>query len=131
MTKKITTKKTKVKTVKKERPPYLTGGDFVKAKLESKILLAHVLTHVTSVDITDTKQFIKILVDNELYGKFINELKEIKTEAGFKSKVKKYLKQVPPEYFRSNKFTTFKQVYKDYAYGQAEVHVNGNRSTKN
>ena len=38
MTKKITTKKTKVKTVKKERPPYLTGGDFVKAKLETKML---------------------------------------------------------------------------------------------
>jgi len=131
MTKKITTKKTKVKTVKKEKPPYLTGGDFVKAKLETKILLAHVLTFITSVDITETKQFIKILADNELYGDFISDIKKVKSKAGFRTKVKKYLQRIPPEYFRSEKFTNFKQVDKDYIYGEAEVYISGNRSSNN
>ena len=111
--------------------PYIKGKDLVKTKLSTKIIVARVLTFMSDVEIKDIAQLTKILVDNELYGQFVNEIKEAKTEAGFKSKVKKYLKKIPIQYFRDNKLTNFKHVDKDYIYGHSEVYLNGNRSTNN
>mgnify|MGYP001231373228 CR=1 FL=1 len=125
------TKKKKVATVKKESPPYITGQDLPNTKLKTKLLVASVLTFISNVEITDMKMLTKMLVDNELYGDFVKEVKEAKTELGFTSKVKKYLKKIPVEYLRKNKLTKFKRVDKDYIHGHSEVYLDGNRSTNN
>ena len=115
----------------KVKDPFIKGEDLVKTKLSTKVIVARVLTFMSDVEIENMDHLIKILVDNELYAQFVNEVKEAKTEAGFKSKVKKYLKKIPIQYFRDNKLTNFKHVDKDYIYGHSEVYLNGNRSTNN
>ena len=120
------TKKKQVATVKEESPPYITGQDLPNTKLKTKLLVASVLTFISNVEITDMKMLTKMLV-----GDFVKEVKEAKTELGFTSKVKKYLKKIPVEYLRKNKLTKFKRVDKDYIHGHSEVYLDGNRSTNN
>ena len=114
----------------KEKPkPYMTKGEFMKQKLESRILLACSLTYLTSVNIYDNKEFNKILKDNELDKQFYKELQEVTTLTGLKGKIKKFLKKINPEYLRQKKLAKFKNVDKDYVFGHEEIFINESRLT--
>ena len=65
----------------KVKDPFIKGEDLVKTKLSTKVIVARVLTFMSDVEIENMDHLIKILVDNELYGQFVNEVKEAKTEA--------------------------------------------------